>query len=316
MAILKITPDTIAEAARHIRAGGLVAAPTETVYGLFADATSGRAVSAVYDLKGRPRSSPLIIHVASIGMARELAEFDRRSTYLVQRNWPGPLTLVLNAKSTSPVASQATGGLGTIAIRIPDHPTALALIEAAERPLAAPSANRYGRLSPTDALHVDTQFGRSLAMILDGGKTRVGVESTVVDLTGPQGIILRPGGLATEVIEAALGSLGTAYADGSQRSPGMARSHYAPAAKVRLNALEPEGNEVLLAFGPNPPDGFAETRNLSETGDLKEAAANLFEYLHLLDRTDIDAIAVMPIPDKGLGAAINDRLRRAAAPRY
>lgn len=316
MAMLKITPDTIAEAARHIRAGGLVAAPTETVYGLFADATSVKAVSAVYDLKGRPRSSPLIIHVASIDMARELADFDRRSTYLVQRNWPGPLTLVLNARSTSPVVSQATGGLSTVAIRIPDHPVALALIEAAGRPLAAPSANRYGKLSPTDALHVDTQFGRSLAMVLDGGKTRVGVKSTVVDLTGPQGIILRPGGVAMEVIEAALGSLGTASDSGAQRSPGMARSHYAPGAKVRLNALEPVGAEVLLAFGPNPPEGFIETRNLSENGDLKEAAANLFEYLHLLDRTDIDAIAVMPIPDKGLGAAINDRLRRAAAPRY
>lgn len=316
MAILKITPDTIAEAARHIRAGGLVAAPTETVYGLFADATSTKAISAVYDLKGRPRSSPLIIHVADIAMAKELAEFDRRATYLVQRNWPGPLTLVLNAKSSSPVISQATGGLSTVAIRVPDHPTALALIQAAERPLAAPSANRYGRLSPTDPLHVDGQFGRSLAMILDGGKTRVGVESTVLDLTGPRGIVLRPGGVANEVIEAAIGSLGTASDSGAQRSPGMARSHYAPAARVRLNALEPQGNEVLLAFGPNPPPGFLETRNLSESGDLKEAAANLFEYLHLLDRADIDAIAVMPIPDKGLGAAINDRLHRAAAPRY
>jgi L-threonylcarbamoyladenylate synthase len=315
MAILKPTPEAIEEAGRHLRAGGLVGAPTETVYGLFGDATSARAVGAIYDLKGRPRSSPLIVHVADIDMASELVTFDRRSRYLVQRNWPGPLTLVMKAREGTPVSSLATAGLDTIAIRVPDHPIALALIEAIGRPLAAPSANRYGALSPTEAHHVDAQFGRSLSMILDGGPTRIGVESTVLDLTGKQPVILRAGGVPLEVIEAAVGQVARADEASSVRSPGTAPSHYAPKLKVRLEALEPKGNEALIAFGPNPPEGFAETLNLSEAGDLKEAASNLFGFLYQLDRPDFSGIAVMPIPEKGIGIAINDRLRRAAAPR-
>lgn len=315
MAILSATPEAIDEAARHLRAGGLVGAPTETVYGLFGDATSNRAVGAIYDLKGRPRTSPLIIHVADIEMASEIVTFDRRARYLVQRNWPGPLTLVMKFRPSSPIASAATAGLDTVAIRVPDHPVALALINGLGRPLAAPSANRYGALSPTEAIHVDAQFGRSLSMILDAGPTRVGVESTVLDLTGTKPIILRAGGVSPEAIEAAVGVVAQAEPADAVRSPGTAPSHYAPKLKVRLDASEPQGNEALLAFGPNPPEGFAETLNLSETGDLREAASNLFGYLFRLDRTDFAGIAVMPIPEKGIGVAINDRLRRAAAPR-
>ncbi|CAA7614673.1 L-threonylcarbamoyladenylate synthase [Magnetospirillum sp. UT-4] len=307
-------PAAIAEAAALLRHGGLVAFPTETVYGLGGDATADRAVAAIFAAKDRPSFNPLIVHVAEAHQAEALVKVDGRARRLMARFWPGPLTLVLPRADHSPVSLLASAGLDTIAVRLPDHAVARALIAAAGRPLAAPSANRSGAVSPTLAAHVAESLGARVAMILDGGPCRVGLESTVLDLSGPVPTLLRPGGIAPEAIEAVLGEelLHPAEDPAAPRSPGMLESHYAPGLPVRLDARSRRDGEALLAFGAAPADAAL---NLSPAGDLEEAAANLFASLRALDRPDFTAIAVMPIPETGLGLAINDRLRRAAAPR-
>jgi L-threonylcarbamoyladenylate synthase len=309
--IVKADGAAIEEAARIIRAGGLVAFPTETVYGLGADATQGEAVARIFEAKGRPRFNPLIAHVAGLDAARGLAEFGEDALALARRFWPGPLTLVLPRASRS-VCELVTAGLDTIAIRVPAHPVARALIEAAGVPIAAPSANKSGRVSPTRAKHVEQDFGGEIiGTILDGGAADAGLESTIVALA-PRPTLLRPGAVAREDIEEALGRALADPSGGKVQSPGQLLSHYAPRAGLRLDAAEAMPGEALLAFGP------AATKyalNLSRAGDLREAAANLFAHLRALDAERPTRIAVMPIPATGLGEAINDRLRRAAAPR-
>jgi L-threonylcarbamoyladenylate synthase len=319
MSILTPSDDTLQVAGNHIRAGGLVGFPTETVYGLGGDATAERAVAAIFELKGRPRFNPLIVHVSDLAMAERFAVFDRRARFLAQRQWPGPLTLVLKQRPDSRIALLATAGLDTVALRVPDHPVALALIAASQRPLAGPSANRSGSVSPTIAEDVAREFGNQLPIILDGGPCRVGVESTVVDLTRQPAAILRPGGVAGETIAAAIGELAEPVpgpeAPAAPRSPGQLTSHYAPRLRLRLDPTEARPGEALLAFGPHALEGFAEVVNLSESGDLTEAATRLFASLRALDRPEFSGIAAMTVPERGLGVAINDRLRRAAAPR-
>ncbi|BBK30025.1 threonylcarbamoyl-AMP synthase [Allostella humosa] len=311
-------PATIAEGARLLAEGRLVAFPTETVYGLGGDASSDAAVARIFQAKGRPRFNPLIAHVHDLAAARRIARLDARAEAVAKRFWPGPLTLVLPRRPEGAVSLLATAGLDTVAVRIPAHPVALALLEAAGRPVAGPSANPSGGVSPTTARHVADGLGQAVAMILDGGDCRVGVESTVLDLSGEAPTLLRPGGLARTLLEAALGChLGTAVHGDPTRptAPGQLASHYAPGRPVRLNATAVAADEALLAFGPEVPTGAAVTLQLSRSGDLAEAAANLFAHLRALDRPDLRAIAVQPIPETGLGEAINDRLRRAAAPR-
>lgn len=311
--------NAIAQAARILRAGGLVAFPTETVYGLGADATDGAAVARLYAAKGRPTFNPLIVHVADRAAAARLGKLDAAAATLAAALWPGPLTLVLRKTDDCPVAELATAGLETVAVRLPDHLVAHALIEAAGRPLVAPSANRSGHVSPTTAAHVAADLGGRIDLILDAGSTRVGVESTIVACLSEQPVLLRPGGVARARIEKVLGGpLGEpapARADAPQ-APGMLASHYAPTTRLRLDATAVEPHEALLAFGPTLPPGAAHTvavLNLSHTGDLVEAAANLFAHLRALDRAGARAIAVMPVPREDLGEAINDRLTRAAA---
>jgi L-threonylcarbamoyladenylate synthase len=310
------TPEAIAEAGALLRAGELVAIPTETVYGLAGDATDDRAVARIFAAKDRPSFNPLIVHVAEVAAARAIVRFDTRAEALAARFWPGPLTLVLPRAEDCPVSLLAGAGLDSLALRIPDHETARAVIAAAGRPLAAPSANPSGKVSPTAAAHVAEALAGRVAMVLDGGPCRIGLESTVLDLTGPRALLLRPGGLPKEEIEAVLGPLAEPGAsDAAPRGPGRLASHYATALPLRLNAVEARPDEALIAFGPDAPGGAAETRNLSPKGDLEEAAANLFATMRALDRPEFRAIAVMAIPETGLGRAINDRLRRAAAPR-
>jgi len=298
-----------------LREGRLVAFPTETVYGLGGDATDERAVAAIFAAKGRPRFNPLIVHVPGLAEAESLAVFDARSRDAAARFWPGPLSLVLRRRGDSGLAWLASAGLDTVAVRAPAHPVARALLRAAGRPLAAPSANRSGRISPTEAAHVAAELGDEVALILDGGAAPVGIESTVLDLSGAGPVLLRPGAVTLEQLEEVFGPL-VLPAGGRVTSPGMLASHYAPGPPVRLDATEARPGEALLAFGPDmPPPGFAEVLWLSRAGDLEEAAANLFAMLRRLDRPDYAGIAVMPIPERGLGRAINDRLRRAAAPR-
>jgi L-threonylcarbamoyladenylate synthase len=306
------------EAAAHIRAGRLVAFPTETVYGLGADATDDRAVARVYEAKGRPSFNPLITHVADRDAAAALARFDARADRLAAAFWPGPLTLVLPRLPDCPVSLLASAGLDTLAVRVPRHDLALGLIRAAARPIVAPSANPSGRLSPTTAEAVRDGLGDQVAMVLDGGPCAIGVESTVVDLCGPEAVLLRPGGATREQIEAAIGPvlladpLPRGEDPATPRAPGQLASHYAPHLPVRLDVTTVTPGELLLGFGAG---AAGSALNLSPTGDLAEAAANLFSYLRQLDRPDATAIAVMPIPRQGLGLAINDRLMRAAAPR-
>ena len=309
-------PQTLAAAGRIVRAGGLVAFPTETVYGLGADATNDRAVAAIFEAKGRPRFNPLIVHFVDAQAAAREAVFDERAWTLARHFWPGPLTLVLPRAPACRVSLLCSAGLPTLAVRVPAHKVAQGLLRAAERPLAAPSANRSGAVSPTTAAHVAAGLGDAVALILDGGPCPVGVESTVVELSGARPVLLRPGGVAREALEAVLGEPLADPGDGGPvRAPGMLTSHYAPRLPLRLDATTVGPDEGLIAFGPDPLPGAAVTLNLSARGDVREAAANLFAALHALDRPDLSAIAVMPIPDEGLGAAINDRLRRAAAPR-
>ena len=309
--------NSIDEAARLIRAGKLVAFPTETVYGLGADATNERAVARIYEAKGRPQFNPLISHVREAGEAQRFVRWSETADKLAAKFWPGPLTLVLPRAKDSSIALLTTAGLDTVAIRAPAHPIAQALIRASGLPIAAPSANRSGAISPTRAEHVAESLGDRVGMILDGGPCTVGVESTVLDLTAQRPVLLRPGGATREAIEAVIGSIAVSDAlpegDTPRKSPGQLQSHYAPAQPVRLEATTVDGDEALLAFGPNPLAGARRMLNLSVAGDLGEAAANLFAHLRALDRPDTRRIAVMPVPHTGLGQAVNDRLRRAAA---
>ncbi|MGF1639697.1 MAG: L-threonylcarbamoyladenylate synthase [Rhodospirillales bacterium] len=299
----------IAEAAALLHQGRLVAFPTETVYGLGANARDDAAVAAVFAVKNRPRFNPLIVHVPDLAAAETLAAFDDRACFLAGKFWPGPLTLVLPRRAESGLSPLVSAGLDTVAVRAPAHPIAQALLAAARLPVAAPSANPSGRVSPTTAAHVAESLGQRVALILDGGPCRVGVESTVVGLTGETPVLLRPGGLAAEAIERYLGPLARPR-PGAPQAPGLLARHYAPGRPLRLYAHRAQAGEALLAFGPEAADADL---NLSARGDLEEAAANLFAMLRILDRPAFSAIAVMPIPDAGLGRAINDRLRRAAA---
>jgi len=311
------TEDAVAAAARLLQEGRLVAFPTETVYGLGADARNDRAVAAIFAAKGRPRFNPLIVHWQTAEAAASAVTFDARARALARQFWPGPLTLVLPRRKDAPISLLCSAGLDTLAVRVPAHPTALALLEAFDGPLAAPSANRSGAVSPTTAAHVAESLGERVALILDGGRCPVGIESTVVDLASADARLLRPGGVTLEALEAVIGPLPVAgELPALPRSPGQLASHYAPRAPLRLEVREgPREGEALLAFGVNPPGGFVATLNLSPRGDLIEAAANLFAMLRALDDASPAGIAVMPIPERGLGRAINDRLRRAAAPR-
>jgi len=301
------TPE-IAELAGLLRAGELVAFPTETVYGLGADATNSDAVLKIYETKGRPRFNPLIVHVADLAMAEGLVEFSPLARRLAAF-WPGPLTLVLPQKPENGLSDIVTAGLDTVGIRIPNHPLALALIRAAGRPLAAPSANPSGKLSPTTAAQVTRAFGGRVP-VLDGGPCTAGVESTILAVTGDTVTQLRAGALPRENAERAIGRPIPVAAEGADiAAPGMLLSHYAPNAALRLNATSFDRGEASLGFGPG-----TFTLNLSASGDLHEAARNLFSMLHQLDSA-ASRIAVSPIPPEGLGEAINDRLKRAAAPR-
>jgi L-threonylcarbamoyladenylate synthase len=358
--VLFTSPDAagLAAAVDVLRAGGLVAIPTETVYGLAADARDDRAVAAIYALKGRPEFNPLILHVADRAMAEEYAVFDDRARMVADAFWPGPLTLVLPLKPHqslgegrgslvardprarpegpgSAISSLATAGLDTVAIRVPAHKTARALLRLFDGPLAAPSANRSGSLSPTTPLHVADSFGNDAPMIVADGPCDVGLESTILDLSCDRPVILRAGSLTPDDFASVLGEVpqiyqidvgpsGLARGSGKVKSPGQLLKHYAPRTRVRLRAVDVASDEAVLAFGSTRfmgvkgggdlkslPEG--RVRNLSETGDLVEAAANLFRHLHELDASGAACIAVMDIPNVGLGLAINDRLRRAAA---
>jgi L-threonylcarbamoyladenylate synthase len=310
------TPEATARAARLLRDGRLVAFPTETVYGLGGDATNDAAVAAIFAAKGRPRFNPLIVHVPGLTEADAIAVFDERAREVAQRFWPGPLTLVLQRHADSDVSLLATAGLDTVAVRVPAHPVAQALLREIGRPLTAPSANRSGRVSPTEATHVAAELGDRVALILNGGRCAVGLESTVLDLSGATPSLLRPGGVTLEAMTTVLGRIAIGVGDpNAPRAPGQLTSHYAPRLPLRLDAVAARPGEALLGFGPLVPPGFAKVMNLSPRGDLAEAAANLFAMLRRIDRPEFTAIAVMPIPEEGLGRAINDRLRRAAAPR-
>jgi L-threonylcarbamoyladenylate synthase len=311
--VKKATAEAITEAGRLIREGKLVAFPTETVYGLGCDATNGVAVATVFAAKGRPEFNPLIIHVTNLAAAETLVSFDGRARGLAEKFWPGALTLILPRTDDCPVSLLAGAGLDTLAIRIPAHPDARALIDAAERPIAAPSANRSGAVSPTTAQHVADSLGENVDLILDGGPCPIGVESTVLDLSSGIPAILRPGGVTEEEIVAIIGPVKTMTDNAdAPRSPGQTESHYATSVPLRLNTRAAHAGEALLAFGPVPPGNTAIVENLSFAGDLKEAAANLFSMMRRLDALAPSGIAVMPVPMEGLGAAINDRLRRAA----
>ncbi|MCG6121856.1 MAG: threonylcarbamoyl-AMP synthase [Microvirga sp.] len=312
----------IARAALLLREGGCVAFPTETVYGLGADATSAQAVAGIYAAKERPRFNPLIAHCADVAAAMREGLFDAQATVLAKAFWPGPLTLVVPRAPAGSVCDLARAGLDSVALRVPAHPLAQALLEAVGRPVAAPSANRSGRVSPTSAAHVAGDLDGRVAAILDGGSTQVGLESTIVACLDGTPRLLRPGGVPREAIEAALGRPLEAPATEADPhapvAPGMLTSHYAPRARVRLDARDIRPGEAALLFGGGAPSGVeaATTRlDLSPSGDLSEAAANLFGYLRALDETGAAGIAVAPVPDTGLGEAINDRLRRAAAER-
>lgn len=314
--ILK-TDDALDAALAILARGGIVAVPTETVYGLAGDATNGAAVARIFEAKRRPHFNPLIAHVADMAMAERLAEFDPVSRRLAAAFWPGPLTLVLPLKANSPIHPLVTAGLPTVALRMPGG-FAHELIAAFGRPLAAPSANSSGRITATTAEAVAADLGDRLELIVDGGATPVGLESTIVKAEASGVRVLRPGGIAADAIETAAGVSLLREATQGIQAPGMLASHYAPGAAVRPNAQDVREGEALLAFGPKRIEGAARAvavMNLSATGDLREAAANLFSYLAELDRSGAATIAVEPVPSEGLGEAINDRLARAAAPR-
>lgn len=302
----------LSDAAATLLGGGLVAFPTETVYGLGADATNGLAVAEIFAAKGRPKFNPLIVHVTDAEQAKEYVTFSPEAEALAAAFWPGPLTLVLPRKVGCRLSPLVSAGLPTVAIRCPAHPIAQALIAQTGVPIAAPSANPSGKVSATTAGHVLAGLEGRVDIILDGGNADIGVESTVLGFFLHKVVLLRPGGMPRAAIEKIVGPLAAPQTDTIQ-SPGQMTSHYAPGASVRLGATTVEDGEGLLAFGPNPPSAEV-VRNLSPAGDLTEAAANLFSMLLELDGL-VDRIAVMPIPGEGLGEAINDRLKRASAPR-
>jgi len=315
LATIRPATDTaIADAARILREGRLVAFPTETVYGLGGDATDDKAVARIFAAKGRPRFNPLIVHVADLDAAETLVEFTPAARALALAFWPGALTLVLPRRADARLSLLVSAGLDTVAVRVPSNSIARRLLRAVQQPIAAPSANASGTVSPTRAEHVRESLGDRVDLILDGGPTAHGIESTVIGFEDGQAVMLRPGAIAREAIEAIVGPLHAPSA-GVHGSPGRLPSHYAPRTTLRLNAAEARAGEALLAFGTNVPTGSKIVRNLSPAGDLVEAAANLFAMLRELDAAGANAIAVMPIPGHGLGEAINDRLMRAAAPR-
>jgi len=308
------TVEDLELAGRVLRKGGLVAFPTETVYGLGADATNDLAVANIFKAKDRPEFNPLIVHVQDEAQASEFAEFNDQAQALAHAFWPGALTLVLKRKADSKLSLMTTAGLDTVAVRVPAHPVAQALLTSSGVPIAAPSANRSGYVSPTLAIHVLMQFkdGQGVNLIIDGGACQVGLESTIVDVSGDTPTLLRPGGVSVEDIEAVVGPLAV-HASEDVIAPGQLKSHYAPSIPLRINVSpeDREKGETLLTFGPDMPRRAA--MNLSTSGDLSEAAANLFIMLRALDMPGIRGIAVVPIPEEGLGRAINDRLRRASA---
>jgi L-threonylcarbamoyladenylate synthase len=324
---LPASQEAVETAAAILRAGGLVAFATETVYGLGADAGNARAVAALYAAKGRPAFNPLIAHVPDLAAAERLGRFDETARRLAAAFWPGPLTLVVPALADCPVCDLARAGLDTVAIRVPAHPLARALLAAFGGAVVAPSANRSGHVSPTEAAHVLADLDGRIDAVLDGGRTPVGVESTILAcLPGAAPRLLRPGGVAREMVEHVTFSHAvermiaspSAPSGSNPVAPGMLASHYAPRAQLRLNAEEVRAGEVFLGFGPTAPPGIDHAtirENLSPAGDPVEAAANLFAMLRALDAAGCETIAVAPIPAAGLGEAINDRLRRAAAPR-
>jgi L-threonylcarbamoyladenylate synthase len=324
--VARANPATIERARSALSAGRLVAFPTETVYGLGADAANDRAVAKLYAAKERPSFNPLIAHVADLAAARRLAQFDAEALKLAEAFWPGPLTLVLPKLRGCPVGQLATSGLDTIAVRAPNHPVARDILAAFGKPVVAPSANRSGRVSPTSAKHVQADLAGRIDLIVDGGASPLGLESTILACRG-RTVLLRPGAVPRETIarflghDIAIATTWTDAADGGGRpvAPGMLVSHYAPRAALRMNATTVAPGEALLAFGATLPQDAGNARmslNLSAGGELVEAAANLFNYLRELDGAGVDSIAVMPIPGEGLGEAINDRLRHAAAPRH
>jgi L-threonylcarbamoyladenylate synthase len=314
-----LAPDAagIDRAADLLRAGRLIAFPTETVYGLGADARNGMAVAGIFAAKGRPRFNPLIVHVADLAAAECLIELPDAARRLAAAFWPGPLTLVAPMRPGSGIAELVTAGLPTLAVRVPAHALARALLAKFGGPVAAPSANISGQVSPTTADHVAEALGGRIAAVLDGGACPVGLESTIIGFDGDRPVLLRPGGLAVEAVEEILGA-SVALSDGDAiTAPGQLASHYAPGARLRLEADRPESGEGWLGFGPDPEGISGPARNLSPAGDLTEAAANLFAYLRALDSMlpPGGTIAAARVPDHGLGRAINDRLARAAAPR-
>lgn len=325
VSILEISDDNIRRAAEVLAQGGLVGMPTETVYGLAADATNDLAVASIFEAKGRPSFNPVIVHVNDLNAAADIVDLNDKAEHLASIFWPGPLTMILPRRAGTAVSLLTSAGLPTQAIRIPAHPVARKLIDALGRPIAAPSANASGSLSPTTPQHVAQSLGDKAGVILAGGKAGVGLESTVIDMTGDVPVVLRPGGITIEDLRMNMGQVDVSIeaVDDKPKSPGQLLRHYAPKTKLRLKAVDVAPDEALLAFGSMrfmgirgggfakdlPPDQLL---NLSEKGDLTEAAANLFSMLHQLDQTNVSGIAVMNIPDTGLGMAINDRLKKAA----
>lgn len=310
--IFDTNDESIARAVKNLGCGALVGMPTETVYGLAADATNEKAVAEIFAAKNRPEFNPLIVHVSGADMAKKYVIWNDRAEKLAAKFWPGPLTMVLPRCADSAVSFLATAGLDSIAIRSPKHPVARKIIMALDRGIAAPSANRSGRISPTTAQHVKEELGDAISCIIDGGPCSVGIESTVLSLLGDKPALLRAGSVTKEEIEAALGETIEQGGDEKILSPGQMLSHYAPGIPIRLNAMNPKNDEAYIAFGNKIPFGAKKTMNLSNRGDLKEAAANLFATMRALDSKEFSGIAVMPIPEKDIGVAINDRLRRAA----
>jgi L-threonylcarbamoyladenylate synthase len=314
-----LAPDDagIARAAGLLGEGRLVAFPTETVYGLGADARDGLAVARIFAAKDRPRFNPLIVHVSDLAAAQRLVDLPAAARKLAAEFWPGPLTLVAPMRADAGIAALVTAGLATLALRVPAHPLARALLAAFGAPVAAPSANPSGQVSPTTAAHVSQALGGRIAAVLDGGACPVGLESTIIGFDGENPVLLRPGGLAVEAVETALGRPLAPDPGEAITAPGQLARHYAPGARLRLAAQRPEPGEAWLGFGPDSGGFTGPALNLSPTGDLAEAAANLFAHLHALDAMlpGGGTIAVAPIPQHGLGRAINDRLARAAAPR-